>query len=499
VLEELRRLGIYDRATVLLTSDHGEGLGDHGEGEHGILLYRESLQVPLILKLPGNARSGETISQPVQLVDIPPTLLELAGVEPPERIEGVSLLDFLRGRSSEIPRRTIYAESYYPRLYFGWSELASLLDSRYHYIDSPEPELYDLLADPQERNNLIDSGVEDLARLVGELRAIDRKFVGPEEVDRETRRRLESLGYIGGTRTAVEGPLPAPASQVHLLQKLEEALRAAGRGDHDAAIAGFESILAENPRMVTAWDQMARSLRRTGRIPEALDAYRETLRVAGDAPHVALEAARLAAMLGRLEEARELAAAAVAWDPLATHLLLARAELAAGRPGRARSEGLEALAADPSSAEALVVLAQVELLRGAPAAGLETLRRAVELPGDEPVRSLHLVRGNLLVELDRIDEAVAAFQQETELFEQDPRAYGRLAMIYGWTDREELAVQTIRRLLATEPPLPAVAMSISTLRALGETAAAEEIYRSHRARMEDPSRLDRMLARPLQP
>ena len=144
-IDFLKKGGIYDRALIILLSDHGEGLGEHGEQEHGLFLYREVIHVPLLIKLPYAQHAGETVSAPVQLADIAPTILRLTGTAVPPSMKGASLLD-VPGQ----PRR-IYSESLFPRIHFGWSELRSLVDARHQYIEAPRPELYDILADPARR------------------------------------------------------------------------------------------------------------------------------------------------------------------------------------------------------------------------------------------------------------------------------------------------------------------------------------------------------------
>src|SRR6185436_14520939 len=155
-LDRLNARGLLDRAIVAVVSDHGEGLGDHGEAEHGLLLYREALRVPWILRLPGGQRGGTRVAGTAALVDVAPTLLALAGVGA-AGMDGQSLTPALTAR--RIADRTVYAETLYPRLHFGWSDLASAVDGRYHYIHAPTPELYDVAADPGERANL--AGAKD--------------------------------------------------------------------------------------------------------------------------------------------------------------------------------------------------------------------------------------------------------------------------------------------------------------------------------------------------
>ena len=136
----------------MFLSDHGEGLDDHGEDEHGVLIYRESIHVPLMVKLPKSARRGESVRAAVGLVDVFPTVLNALGLPAPAGLAGRSLLG-APDPAAAAPRR-IYSETLYPRLHLGWSDLASLEDEHDHYIESPRPELYDLAADPGEKNDL---------------------------------------------------------------------------------------------------------------------------------------------------------------------------------------------------------------------------------------------------------------------------------------------------------------------------------------------------------
>ncbi len=150
LLAALDRLGLYQKALIVLLSDHGEGLGDHGDQEHGFLLYREALQVPLIVKLPASERAGERVQRTVALVDVLPTLAAAAGAAVGPELPGRDLL-----APAPPTSKPVYSETWSTYIHFGWSELLSAVDGRFHYIDSPKPELYDLDRDPGETRNLV--------------------------------------------------------------------------------------------------------------------------------------------------------------------------------------------------------------------------------------------------------------------------------------------------------------------------------------------------------
>ena len=192
---EARR--ILDDTLIVVTGDHGESLGDHGEDSHGIFIYQEGLHVPLIVRGPGIL--PRRIGAVTRLVDLMPTVLELFGVAIPE-IDGVSLTSFF-SRADVDDNLEVYAESLYPQR-FGWSGLRSLRADRYKVIEAPRPELYDLHTDPFEERNVFEQKPQVGAAMLERLRAIG----GPRGqtlshrpgIDRATAERVGSLGYVGG-------------------------------------------------------------------------------------------------------------------------------------------------------------------------------------------------------------------------------------------------------------------------------------------------------------
>ena len=139
----LTRSGIRDQTLVVLTSDHGEGLGDHEEPVHGFFVYESTLRVPLIIRGPGIV-PGTRIPVVARSVDLFPTVLELMGVaapQPARALAGRSLAAVLHGRSKTVDEEPSFAESLTPRIHYGWSELRSVREGRWKYILAPRPEL----------------------------------------------------------------------------------------------------------------------------------------------------------------------------------------------------------------------------------------------------------------------------------------------------------------------------------------------------------------------
>jgi choline-sulfatase len=201
----LTRLGIRDRTLVVLTSDHGEALGEHGEAVHGFFLYEATLRVPLIIRGPG-VRPGTRISVTVRSVDLFPTVLELAGLHAPKTtraVAGRSLAAAVRVGAATLSDEPSFAESLTPKLHYGWSDLRSLRDGRWKFIRAPRPELYDLARDPGEMHNLVDAE-SARARALGAV--LDRHLADDMPARKTTSmdvppdliEKLGALGYVSG-------------------------------------------------------------------------------------------------------------------------------------------------------------------------------------------------------------------------------------------------------------------------------------------------------------
>ena len=186
---------------VIVTADHGESLGEHGESEHGIFLYDATLRVPLIMA--GTAvPSGRQVSQQVRHVDILPTILDWVRIPPPSDVDGVSLKPLIDGRSPTAAAPPSYSESLFGRLHFGWSDLRAVRDGEWKYIEAPVPELYNMRTDPSELANVIGNTHGTASKLSKSLAQLTGPSSNAKEptasVDAATAERLKSLGYVSG-------------------------------------------------------------------------------------------------------------------------------------------------------------------------------------------------------------------------------------------------------------------------------------------------------------
>jgi tetratricopeptide (TPR) repeat protein len=297
---------------TLLTADHGEGLGEHGEMTHSLFVYDSTARVPLLIRAPG-VPPGTRVEAQVRTADIAPTLLELAGLEPRGDLDGRSLLPYVRGE--ETASRGAYGESFGPFFNFNWAKLRSLRDDRYKFIDAPRPELFDLESDPKEERNLWAEDPPAVAReLVRELERIaaldEEKAEETEALDEETARRLESLGYVASSASIPESSdLPDPKDRVEVFTRLQSIL-AQTDWSPDRLLAEYRDILRLAPENAWARIRVANLLADEKRYQEAIVEFRLLTR--GNALEARIQEPQVALLLlDRVEEALEVTQRAV--------------------------------------------------------------------------------------------------------------------------------------------------------------------------------------------
>ncbi len=463
----LKEKGIYDRAMIVLVSDHGEGLGDHGEDEHGIFLYREAISVPMLIKLPRQALATAEIGAPAALLDVAPTILHAAGVAPPKAMKGVVLLD--GARTPDVPERPIYSETFYPRFHFGWSELHSIVEGSEHYIDAPRPELYDFEADPGERVNLVTERRRRFVALRGAIAAYESEPSAPSPISAEEAEKLAALGYIGGAAAPSRGPRPDPKDKIGTFRELQDAFRLARQRKDAEALVAFDRLLEKEPEMVDLWDVRSKTLLRLGRTKEAIASAKEALRRNPAATHIAADLANALLLEGELGEARAHAELALRSDPGKAHAILARVALAAGDLSTAENEARAAVAAGGDVKAALFTLARVQQRRGDWSGVLETTGRLTTPP---LIRGVSSMRGDALARLGRDADAEAAFRAEIRAFPDSSEAARRLVLLLVAQDRNEEATKVIRDLAAASPKAATYRTIAETLGVVGDDAGA---------------------------
>ncbi|MEZ5332987.1 MAG: sulfatase-like hydrolase/transferase [Thermoanaerobaculia bacterium] len=485
LLDTLRKDGLYDRSLIVLLSDHGEGLGDHGEQEHELLLHREVLQVPLIVKLPGNARAGSSIPGPVQLTDVLPGILQVLGLEAPEGLAGRSLF------ADPDPERLIYSENVYGRLHFGWSELTSAISGADHLIFGPKPELYDLVADPGETENLVNERRRTAQTLRDALQDFDHELQPPGSVDSATRSKLESLGYVSTFTAQGNGPPADPKSKLPVMAALNEARSLRERGKPAEAAARYREVLADEPGLMDGWMGLGKCLQEAGRPREAIQPLQKAMALSGGAGQVAVALAEVYASIGDLDAAKEHAELAAETDDAAVDML-AQIAIYQGDLEEAEKWVMQAVERRGARGGPLVTLAELRLRQHRPQEALELTEQAERERGDlayDFVRGLYFTRGKALTELERPAEAVASFEKEIELAPDYLPAYTHLAFLHALMGDAPAAGRALQRLVENNPTPKAYASAVRTLQQMNDPRSAAEVLREARRRWPDAPEL----------
>lgn len=491
LLDRLKARGLYDTAIIAVTADHGEGLMDHGEQEHGFFLYREAVQVPLLLRLPGARPSGSRVRGTMAQVDIPATLLDLAGL-PAAGLDGVSQRAALR--EGAIASRPVYSETFFPRYHFGWSELLSVTEDRYRYIRAPRPELFDSERDPAERRNLAVERPGAVASMSAWLEKEVRPGAAPtpSAVTEEVRQALQALGYIGGGAvSAAAGPLPDPKDKLAVFESQRRALALRRQGKVEEAVAEFRRVVADSPGLLDAWETLGVTLVGLGREKEGLAALDEVIKrdPVNASAHLAL--ARIHGLAGRREQAERHAELASARDPGHGFEVLAQILLDQNRPAAA-AYARRSLAADPTRVMSRFVLAKTAQQAGRWEEAAGEYRQAIEAHSRRRgllMRGLHAGLADCLARLGREAEAEGEFRAEMASIPHSREARVGLALLYRSQGRDAEVRDILAGVVTANPHAGAEEYFVvaRTLAVLGDAPAAREwAVRAHTLYPSDP-------------
>ena len=338
---------LRDDTTVIVTGDHGEALGDHGELTHGLFAYEATLKIPLIVVSPRVQAHRE--AHAVQHIDIAPTVLDAAAAPRVAELPGQSLL-------GEIAPRDTYIESLSAFLNRGWAPLTGVIRSDAKFIDLPIAELYDLHSDPGETKNLFAERRRDAAAARKILAGLPIAPAPPRDISQEEIDRLRSLGYIAGAADPAHKPTAAddPKNLVHVDQKMHSVIDAFQTGRGEEAVRMAREVVREQPRMVAGRELLAFVLQETDRVGEAIDVLQQIMKEGqgGEAPRVQL--ALLLNEVGKPQEAEAVLRSLIGKTKNAEVLNAYGASLAdQGKLEEASAQFRRALDLDPNSAPAM--------------------------------------------------------------------------------------------------------------------------------------------------
>jgi arylsulfatase A-like enzyme/Tfp pilus assembly protein PilF len=366
LFDELRKSGSLDKTVIVLTSDHGEALGDKGEERHGFFAYDSVIHVPLIVYYPG--AEPKKVLENAAHTDIFPTVCELAGLPLPAQLQGESLLPLAGGQPRKNP--SIYFESLSPSFFLEAAPLRGYIRGNLKFIDQPIKEVYDLAADPGEDTNL--AATMDLAPMIENLETLKKSLKGKgtkqdlEGKNQDIRPLMESLGYLSGNASSKKsyGLGDDLKSLQPLIAQLQMAVREAESGKSGPALAKLTNIIRIRPTYVSAYSAAARIDVSLGRLDQAVAVLRDGLDRNPDSLHLMADYGETLLRARKFAEAIEPLKVCVDRDRTNPEYLnyLARAYLESGDFKRAEEQLEKAVALDPDMVEAFNNLGYLNLI-----------------------------------------------------------------------------------------------------------------------------------------
>jgi arylsulfatase A-like enzyme/Tfp pilus assembly protein PilF len=463
------RLATQSRPTlVIVTGDHGESLGEHGELTHSIFAYEPTLHIPLIVSeipagRPSTAR-GVAIETPVRHVDLLPTMLDAVGAPADSTLPGASLRPVIAaGRG---PDRPSYFEAMTATIVRGWAPLRGVLVGREKYIDLPITELYDLAADPHEANNLFASKPDRAAFLYNTLKGFNIAPPGHAQVETtETVERLRSLGYIGGGTTVREKFTDAddPKRLIELEQMLTKATDAFRAAHFDEAAEMFKIVIAKRPDTEDAYRKLALVYWRTQRPVLAISTLEAALKAGVTQSEVKIKLGQYLVETGKVDQAIALLESFAGDDPDAL-VGLGNAYGRAGRRADAIRTYRHLLMVDPNNALAHQNLGIAALEANDVAVAETELRHALALDPSLPEANNGL--GVIFSRLGRNSEAIDAWKRAVELDAAELNALFNLTKTLVEAGRLDEARVYGERFIARAPQNPEAQQDVATIRKL---------------------------------
>jgi arylsulfatase A-like enzyme/Tfp pilus assembly protein PilF len=465
VVQALESGGLLDRTIIVVVGDHGESLGEHGEGAHGFFLYEGVIRVPLIVRTPYPSTRGRRVRELVRTVDVMPTVLDLLGMPSPSGAAGRSLVGPMTGAgSASSAAQEAYSESLYPLNQFGWSDLKALRAGRYKYIEAPRPELYDLQSDPQEKHNLYDERRSLAEGMRNRLSEIDRSASAEGsrerktiEVDPETRARLAALGYVGTFVGSPDDPrgadsLADPKDKIELFNQINRASELSkheGRGQESIDI--LKEVVEADPTVIAGWFMLGNEYVRLGQLERGIEQYRRALELKPDYDLAVTNIANTYRRMGRDDDAAAGYERLLQVSPRNAQARFQLAQIRAeqGRLPEAQTLISEALELEPELAGAHNVLGIIRFKQGDPAGGAAAIRAALET--NPELSGAHFNLALMAEERGDLATAIREYQAEIELHPDHYKAHFNVGRLYGQVGDRRRQLESLRRAIELNP------------------------------------------------
>jgi arylsulfatase A-like enzyme/predicted Zn-dependent protease len=455
------RTSHHDADTVVvLLADHGEGLGDHDELMHAVLIYQSTMRVPLMMSGPG-VPQGVVVRRRAATIDVLPTVLGLVGIRADPALVGRDLRPLMTNGS--VSADPLYGESLFGRLNCHWASLRSWVKDDWKLIVGSQPELYNLAEDPAESHDLANQEPARVDRMTQELRRAIQRIAPqgdkaqPNAATPEQEQRLRSLGYTagsGGSKPLDDPSLPDPRTHVKLYDRLQAATAAQGPG-LAGAFEDVQEITRLDPDNPFASGTLASMAYRFGSLVMAKGAFERTLQLDPDRPGIRQNYGKLLRELGHLDESeRELriSLAQTTEDDARTRVNLAETLVALQKTAEAETLVSSVLAREPKNPEALGAKGRLLLAQNRVPEALASLQQATA--GSDPEPFIELAAAYLSA--NRIAEARNAATEALRRNPGHPWAIAVLAHALILDGQRPQGLEYLHRAVSIRPRRPAV-------------------------------------------
>jgi arylsulfatase A-like enzyme/Tfp pilus assembly protein PilF len=439
LMEELDRLDLVENTIVVVTADHGEGLGEHKEQTHSLFIYNATQHVPLLIRLP--KIESKRITGVVSLIDIAPTLLEWVGIEADAGMQGNSLIPLIQSKEKE--SRIAYSESISAEVHYGWSPLTGITRAEYKYIGAPTPELYDRNIDRMETKNLIQQKPEIAKRLETQLQTFEQassrgSLAKQQAPDPETEEKLRALGYVGSATSGTpESRKVDPKDRIELLERMTEAHRALDRKDYATVIEITRGILQQDPNIVEAHFMLASAYLHRQQKEEALEEMLATVRLNPDHTQTLYNLGFFYQLERNPKESEYWYLQLLKYEPRHFRGMLNLIQLYRSTNQQTKgqrlladlidayNQALRTTSASTAQSDLLQKLGEIYLIVGNLQKAEESLQKALKLTPENSMVFFHL--GRVYRQSNRIEDAMKAFQESIKFNPRFPVASYHLA------------------------------------------------------------------------
>ena len=487
LLAKLEELGLSDRTLVIVTGDHGEGLGEHDEPTHGMFLYSTTTQVPLLIRVPGGKQ--RRIRGIVRHIDLAPTILDFLGFPAGGDMQGASLIPMING--TEATHRTAYSESLYAEHHYGWSPLKSLTTDRHEFIESPKSELFDRLKDKAQLHNLIDEKESLASDLGDQLHAIVDRYTrkdleGPRKMDADTEAKLRSLGYLGSPVPSTPDSLKTdPKDKLKVVDDVKAGAAALAQKDFQSALRLVVPVTQSDPNILDAHLIAGSALANLRQYDKGLDELFKVLAIQPDHTMALATIGTTYESMGNLKEAERwyLKVLDVEKDHAYTLVKLANLYRRMNEPAKADAyyaramkpveTGLQTTEEAKARSRTYAASAEMNFGAGRYADAERDLEAAIELTPQAP--DLHFNLAQVLEKTGDIPNAILNYQQETVVAPGNLNAYLNLGLLQLQGGNVEAAIACFRTLLKLQPGEPRASLLLAESLNLANTDLDEAV------------------------